>query len=147
MRAPLCEIGAAELFDPAVIEDPHPLFARIRARHAISRIGETGVHFVATWDRIEEALAREQDFSANLTGVLIRGDDGLPAALELPSTGANQVIATPTSPSTRCTARSRSRASPARGSRCSSRRCASGCARRSTAGSARAAATSCRSPR
>jgi cytochrome P450 len=98
MRAPLCETGAAELFDPTVIEDPHPLFARIRARHAISRIGETGVHFVATWDRIEEALAREQDFSANLTGVLIRGDDGLPAALELPSTGANQVIATADEP-------------------------------------------------
>ncbi|MGH7338554.1 MAG: cytochrome P450, partial [Myxococcota bacterium] len=98
MRAPLCEIGPADLFGAAAIEDPHPLFARIRERHAISRIAETGVHLVATWDRIEEALEREADFSANLTGVLIRGDDGLPAALELPATGANQVIATADEP-------------------------------------------------
>jgi cytochrome P450 len=98
MRAPLCEIGATDLFETTAIEDPHPLFARIRERHPISRLAETGVHLVATWDRIEEVLEREQDFSANLTGVLIRGDDGLPAALELPSTGANQVIATADEP-------------------------------------------------
>src|SRR6185436_11154866 len=98
MRAPLCCANPAELLDPATIEDPHPFFARMRARHAISRVGDTGVHLVATWDLIEEALAREADFSANLTGVLVRGDDGLPAALELPSTGANQVIATADEP-------------------------------------------------
>jgi cytochrome P450 len=98
MRAPLCEIGAADLFAPAVIEDPHPLFARILERHAIARIGDTGVHLVTTWDGIEEALERGEDFSANLTGVLIRGDDGLPMALELPVTGANQVIATADEP-------------------------------------------------
>ena len=98
MRAPPCCADPAALFGPAAIEDPHPLFARIREQHAISRIAETGVHLVATWDAIEEALEREEDFSANLTGVLIRGDDGLPAALELPSTGANQVIATADEP-------------------------------------------------
>ena len=98
MRAPLCSANPAELFDLAVIEDPHPFFARLRERHAISRIAETGVHLVATWDLIEEALGREADFSANLTGVLVRGDDGLPAPLELPVTGANQVIATADEP-------------------------------------------------
>jgi len=98
MRAPLYSASPAELFDLAVIEDPHPFFARLRERHAISRIGETGVHLVATWDLIEEALGREADFSANLTGVLVRGGDGLPAPLELPVTGANQVIATADEP-------------------------------------------------
>ena len=100
----------AELLAPATIEDPHPFFTRVRAQHAISRVGDTGVHLVATWDLIEAALAREADFSANLTGVLVRGDDGQPAALELPATGANQVIATADEPSQRCTARSRNRA-------------------------------------
>ena len=99
MRAPLCCADPAELLEYATIEDPHPFFARVRARHAISRVGETGVHLVATWDLIEEVLAREEDFSANLTGVLVRGDDGQPAALELPATGANQVIATADEPS------------------------------------------------
>lgn len=99
MRAPLCCADPAELLDLATIEEPHGFFARVRAQHAISRVGDTGVHLVATWDLIEEALAREADFSANLTGVLVRGDDGRPAALELPATGANQVIATADEPS------------------------------------------------
>jgi cytochrome P450 len=98
MRAPLCSARPGELLDPAVIEDPHPFFARVRERHAISRVGETGVHLVTTWDLIEDALARESDFSANLTGVLVRGDDGLPAALALPATGASHVIATADEP-------------------------------------------------
>jgi cytochrome P450 len=98
MRAPLCCADPAELLDLATIEDPHPFFAHVRAQHALSRVGDTGVHLVATWDLIEEALAREEDFSANLTGVLVRGDDGRPAALELPATGANQVIATADEP-------------------------------------------------
>jgi cytochrome P450 len=99
MRAPLCCADPAELLDPATIEVPHGFFARVRGQHAISRVGDTGVHLVATWDLIEEALAREADFSANLTGVLVRGDDGKPAALELPATGASQVIATADEPS------------------------------------------------
>jgi cytochrome P450 len=98
MRAPPCCADPAELLDAAVIEDPHAFLARARERHAISRVGDTGVHLVATWDLIEEALAREEDFSANLTGVLVRGDDGLPVSLELPATGANQVIATADEP-------------------------------------------------
>jgi cytochrome P450 len=81
-----------------VIEEPHAFFARLRERHAISRVGETGVHLVATWDLVEEALEREADFSANLTGVLVRGEDALPRSLELPATGANQVIATADEP-------------------------------------------------
>jgi cytochrome P450 len=98
MRAPPCSTNPAELLDLEVIENPHPFFARVRERHPISRVADTGVHLVATWDLIEEALAREEDFSANLTGVLVRGEDGLPATLELPATGANQVIATADEP-------------------------------------------------
>jgi cytochrome P450 family 144 len=86
MRAPLCSTNPAELLDLAVIENPHGFLARMREQHAISRVADTGVHLVATWDLIEEALAREEDFSANLTGVLVRCDDGLPVPLELPAT-------------------------------------------------------------
>lgn len=98
MRAPLCSAKPDELLDAEVIEDPHPFFARLRTEHPISRVGETGVHLVATWSLVEEALSREVDFSANLTGVLVRGDDGLPTALELPDTGATRVIATADEP-------------------------------------------------
>jgi len=50
----------------------------------LARIGDSGFHTVANWSLIEEALGREQDFSANLTGVLYRGADGHPDCFALP---------------------------------------------------------------
>ena len=84
-----------------MIEDPHPFFARLRKDCPISRVGESGAHLVTTWELIDDALRREADFSANLTGVLVRGDDGLPTPFELPGGSADQVIATADEPSHR----------------------------------------------
>lgn len=98
MRAPTSGSDPAELFEHGVIEDPHPFFARLREERPISCVGDTGVHLVATWDLVEEALGREADFSANLTGVLVRGEEGLPAVFDLSALGASQVIATADEP-------------------------------------------------
>ena len=98
LRAPLASDDARDLLSSAFIDDPHPVFARLRAEAPLARIGDSGVHIVATWDLIEEALAREEDFSANLTGLLVLGEDGQPAAIDLPDTGATQVIATADEP-------------------------------------------------
>ncbi len=98
MRAPLYSKDPSEILSRSAIEDPHPLFARLRSEAPLSRIGETGVHLVASWALIEEALARDFDFSANLTGVLVRAEDGLPACFEMPETGMTDVIATADDP-------------------------------------------------
>lgn len=98
MRAPSYSRRDDEVFSAETIENPQPLYARLRREHPISRIAETGVHLVATRDLIEEALEREADFSANLTGVLLRGEDGRPSVLELPSSPASRVIATADEP-------------------------------------------------
>jgi cytochrome P450 len=97
-RAPTTGTDPTELLAPRVVEDPHPFFRRLRRERPVSRVGDTGVHLVATWALIEEALRREEDFSANLTGVLIRGEDGQPAVFELQPLGASQVIATADEP-------------------------------------------------
>jgi cytochrome P450 len=97
MRAPLCSTDPTEIFARDVIEDPHPFFARVRSQHAISRVGESGVHLVASWALIDEALRRDDDFSAHMTGVLVRGEDGLPAIFEF-GDDASQVIATADEP-------------------------------------------------
>jgi cytochrome P450 len=97
-RAPPCSSDPGELLDAATGEAPHAFFGRLLREHPISRIGETGVHLVAAWDLIHQALGRERDFSANLTGLLMRGPDGLPTAFEMPGTGANAVIATADEP-------------------------------------------------
>lgn len=98
MRAPLYSQRAGEILTREFIENPHPVFARLRAQAPISRVDNTGVHLIATWDLIDEVLARENDFSANLTGVLVQGDDGLPTVFPLPIAAANQVIATADEP-------------------------------------------------
>ena len=98
MRAPLCSKDPTELLSPAVIEDPHPFFERVREAHPVSRVGDTGVHIVADWKNILEALDREDDFSANLTGVLLRDAEGQPSVFELPPNDGTQVIATADEP-------------------------------------------------
>lgn len=98
MRAPPYASQPDELFRRAAIEDPHVLYARLRDRHPISRVAETGVHLVATWELVEAALAREADFSANLTGVLVLDESDRPTIFELPPTAASRVIATADEP-------------------------------------------------
>jgi len=85
VRAPIYSSNPNELFEPATISNPQPLYARLRSETPLSRIADSGVHLVATWDLIDEALARESDFSANLTGVLMRtpGDPSIFATPEV----------------------------------------------------------------
>ena len=87
------------LLRPETIDDPHAYFARLRREAALSEVGQSRIFLVATWELIEEVLGREEDFSANLTGVLIEDANGVPRAFELPSTGATDVIATADEPS------------------------------------------------
>ena len=96
MRAPL--IPSDELFSRDAIADPHPFHARCLREHPIACIGETGVHFVASFALVDEALQREADFSAHLTGVLTRDADGHPGVFAFPDVGANHVIATADEP-------------------------------------------------
>ena len=99
MLAPLASSDPDEFFAASTIEDPYPFFSRLRADRPISRIAETGVHIVASQSLIEDALAREIDFSANLTGVLARETGGQPTVLELPYSAGTSVIATADEPS------------------------------------------------
>jgi cytochrome P450 len=98
MRAPLYSSEPSELFSRESIDDPQVIYSRLRERLPLSRVAETGVHLVATWDLIDQSLGREDDFSANITGVLMRGDDGKPATFALPLSPASQVIATADEP-------------------------------------------------
>ncbi|MEE3327608.1 MAG: cytochrome P450 [Myxococcota bacterium] len=97
-RAPLCSRNPEEVLDSRTIEDPHAFYARVREEHPLSRVAETGVHLVATWEGIIEVLNRTDDFSANLTGVLVRDEQNQPIAFDLPATDGTQVIATADEP-------------------------------------------------
>jgi len=98
MRAPLYSSNPNELFEPATIADPQGLYARLRSETPMARVAESGVHLLATWDLIDEALARESDFSANLTGVLMRGPSGEPTVFPMPEVDGGGIIATADEP-------------------------------------------------
>lgn len=78
MRAPEVSQDPAELSSSEVIEEPHRLYARLCAEHPVSRVSDTGVHVVARWDLIEGALTRDVEVSANITGALMRSENGIP---------------------------------------------------------------------
>ncbi|MEH6590500.1 MAG: cytochrome P450 [Halioglobus sp.] len=98
MRAPPYSTADDEILSIEAIEHPQRLYARLRTQTPLARIGDSGFHTVANWSLIEEVLGREQDFSANLTGVLYRGAQGQPQSFELPSGSATNVIATADDP-------------------------------------------------
>ena len=98
MRAPLYSHQPDEILSAEAIDNPHRLYARLREKAPLARVYSSGVHTVASWSLIEEVLAREEDFSANLTGVLYRGADGQPQCFDLPSSSATDVIATADDP-------------------------------------------------
>ncbi|HIG02589.1 MAG TPA: cytochrome P450 [Myxococcales bacterium] len=98
MRAPQYSSDPSEILSAGVIENPDAFYARVLSECPVSRIGETGVHLVASWAKILEVLGREEDFSANLTGVLIRGAQGQPSTFDLPPTEGTKVIATADEP-------------------------------------------------
>ncbi|MEM7139403.1 MAG: cytochrome P450 [Actinomycetota bacterium] len=96
-RAPLHPVEGAALFDAARAPRERDPFAAADDA-PLTRIGESGVHVVRSRTLLEEVLRREEDFSANLTGVLIRDDTGEPGIFELPQSESTQVIATADEP-------------------------------------------------
>lgn len=98
VRAPPYSTADDEILSSEAIEHPQRLYARLRAQSPLARIGDFGFHTVANRPLIEEVLGREKDFSANLAGVLYRGDRGQQQCFELPTGNATTVIATADDP-------------------------------------------------
>ena len=92
-------VDPSELFSPAAMEEPYPLYARLRERAPVCELEGTGVFFVGSFAAVEEAVRRHEDFSANLTGVLMLGEGGRPRVFDLSGSGtASDVIATADEP-------------------------------------------------
>jgi len=97
-RAPVFPEDARLILSDDFLQNPHPMLRELRENHPVARVGDTGVHLLSSWAIIVEALGREEDFSANLTGVLLRDVDGTPTTFDLPVSAGTQVIATADEP-------------------------------------------------
>ncbi|MFB7717923.1 cytochrome P450 [Nocardia sp. NPDC056100] len=90
---------AIDIFDPVHLDNPYPLYHRLRERSPVYRIPGTDFHLVTSWDLVAEAIGRPDAFSSNLTGVLLRQSDGPPATFDMDGGGqAVHVLATADDP-------------------------------------------------
>lgn len=84
-----------DLFDRASIEDPYPLYRRLRETSPVHRVPGTDFFLVSTAELVEEAAARTEDFSSNLTHIMAMGPGGAPEPLNMDLEGAlEHVLAT-----------------------------------------------------
>ena len=61
-------VDPAEFFADEVVQDPYPLYARLRENGGVHRVGDSGFYLVASWAAVTDAANRPEDFSSNLTG-------------------------------------------------------------------------------
>jgi cytochrome P450 len=88
-----------ELFDDEAIQDPYPLYERMLAAGPVHRIGDSGFHAVCSWDAINDAVARVEDFSSNLTATMTYQPGGTVTPFEMEGIGgASHVLATADDP-------------------------------------------------
>lgn len=89
------ELAAIDPFDPAVLDDPYPLYRALREHAPVHRVPGTDFFLVSSWAAVAEAVARPADFSSHLTGVLVARPGAAPTTFDLDATGqAVHVLAT-----------------------------------------------------
>lgn len=81
------------------IQDPYPLYRRMREAGPVCQLGDARAFWVGTRGAIEEAVKRHQTFSANLESFLVCGSDQQPRIVSMGNAGpGNAVIATADEP-------------------------------------------------
>lgn len=56
---------ANTFFGAESVQDPYPLYERMRAAGSVHRIANSDFYAVCGWDAVNEAIGRPEDFSSN----------------------------------------------------------------------------------
>lgn len=80
--------GATRFFCREAIQDPYPLYDRMRAEAPVHRIGDSVFYAVCGWDAVLEAVDRVADFSSNLTATMVFHEDGTVTPFDMGPPGA-----------------------------------------------------------
>lgn len=75
-------------FGADVVQDPYPMYDRMRAAAPVHRIGESVFYAVCGWDAVLEAVERVDDFSSNLTATMVYREDGSVTAFDMGAPGS-----------------------------------------------------------
>ena len=88
-----------EFFGVDALQDPYPLYDRLRAEGPVHRVGESGFYAVCSWEAINDAVNRPADFSSNLTATMTFTAQGAVVPFEMDGLGGpTQVLATADDP-------------------------------------------------
>ena len=102
-------IDARAFFARSALEQPCDLYARMRELAPVCAIGDTGAYLVSTHAAIEDAVARQDEFSANLRRVLLSTDSGISPRMMIDPIGITG-MSTTCAPRTSARRRARRRA-------------------------------------
>jgi cytochrome P450 len=80
---------AIRFFGSEAIQDPYPLYDRMRAEAPVHRIGDSVFYAVCGWDAVLEAVERVEDFSSNLTATMVFHEDGTVTPFDMGPPGAS----------------------------------------------------------
>jgi cytochrome P450 family 144 len=81
---------AHDFFGTDALQDPYPLYDRVRDRASVHRIGDSVFYAVCGWDAVIDAVSRVDDFSSNLTATMVYRDDGTVTPFDMGSLGGSQ---------------------------------------------------------
>ena len=88
-----------QFFGSEALQDPYPLYDRMRAEAPVHRIGDSVFYAVCGWDAVLEAVERADDFSSNLTATMVYHDDGTVTPFDMgPPGGPQNALATADDP-------------------------------------------------
>ncbi|OBJ23933.1 cytochrome P450 [Mycobacterium colombiense] len=80
---------AIDFFSSEAIQDPYPLFDRMRAEAPVHRIGDSVFYAVCGWDAVQDAVVRVGDFSSNLTATMVFHEDGTVTPFDMGALGGS----------------------------------------------------------
>jgi cytochrome P450 len=78
---------ATDFFGTKALQDPYPLYDRMRDHAAVHRIGEFTFYAVCGWEAVIDAVTRVEDFSSNLTATMVYHDDGTVTPFDMGNVG------------------------------------------------------------
>ena len=78
-----------QFFGAEALQDPYPLYDRMRAEAPVHQIGNSEFYAVCGWDAVIDAVSRVEDFSSNLTATMVFHDDGTVTAFPMGEPGAD----------------------------------------------------------
>src|ERR1700759_2021307 len=77
-----------QFFGAEALQDPYPLYDRMRAEAPVHRVGDSEFYAVCGWEAVLEAVDRVDDFSSNLTATMVYNEDGTITAFDMGKPGS-----------------------------------------------------------